>query len=266
MRRVTSDSVPANIIERQAIRSDGIRLLRKLHNAKDGNNAKYTRIVVVGHSLGSVIGYDILKFYWADVNEKLLIASGSRAACKLKELDQCHTPESYQKAQDALIKALPLDKPWRITDFITLGCPLTHADFLLAESKNDLNLLKEQRELPTSPPQKDKKTNRYSFDVKNERDEVIGEKLHHAAHFALTKWTNLYFPDDLIGGKLGPLFDYGVLDIKCDFFPHRRSFGWLRSHTQYWSNDRDSSPTSVDYLKAIISWPDHQSLDATGSS
>jgi hypothetical protein len=256
------DSVPANILERQAIRAEGVDLLRRLHDAKDGNKPKYDRIIIIGHSLGSVIGYDILKFYWAEVNEQLLIASGSNAASKLKELDQCNTPESYQKAQDVLIKALPSDKPWRITDFITLGSPLTYADFLIATSADDLNLLKKQRELPTCPPQKDEETHRYSFEDKDDKDKVVGEKLHHAAHFAVTKWTNFYFPEDLIGGKVGPLFGQGVVDIKCDFPPDRNPFGWLlrwlRSHTQYWPNDRDPPPTSLNHLKAIMSWPDRR--------
>jgi hypothetical protein len=169
------DSLPANIVERQAIRAEGVDLLRKLHDAKDGDKPKYDRIIVIGHSLGSVIGYDILKFYWADMNEQLLIAPGSDAASRLKELERCSTPESYQHAQDILIKALPSDKLWRITDFITLGSPLTYADFLIATSKGDLNLLKEQRELPTCPPQKDEKTHRYSFEDKDDKDEVRGE-------------------------------------------------------------------------------------------
>jgi hypothetical protein len=256
------DSVPANIIERQAIRAEAVNLLRKLHDAKDGNKPKYDRIIIIGHSLGSVIGYDILKFYWAEVNEKLLIASGSAAANKLKELEQCNTPESYQQAQDALIEALPSDKPWRITDFITLGSPLTYADFLIATSEDDLNLLKKQRELPTCPPRKDEETHRYSFEDKDDKGQVVGEKLHHAAHFAVTKWTNLYFPEDPIGGEVSPLFGQGVLDKKCHFLPEPGSLDMLlrwRSHTRYWSQHRNTSQQSVDHLKAIVSWPNHQS-------
>ena len=48
-------SSPSNIKMRQEIRSEGVQLLRKLHEQG------YGRIVVVGHSLGSVIAYDILK-------------------------------------------------------------------------------------------------------------------------------------------------------------------------------------------------------------
>lgn len=50
---------PRNISLRQQVRANGIKLLRHLHAS-----GRYDRIVVVGHSLGSVIGYDILKHYW----------------------------------------------------------------------------------------------------------------------------------------------------------------------------------------------------------
>lgn len=53
------NAAPANIAERHAIRRDGIALLKKLHDPASG----YDQIVIVGHSLGSVIGYDMLKHY-----------------------------------------------------------------------------------------------------------------------------------------------------------------------------------------------------------
>lgn len=50
---------PGNIESRQAIRDAGVRLLMHLHAS-----GKYSRIVIVGHSLGSIIGYDILTHAW----------------------------------------------------------------------------------------------------------------------------------------------------------------------------------------------------------
>ena len=204
-----------------------MELLRRLHDAKVNSKPKYDRIIVIGHSLGSAIGYDIMKFYWVDVHEQLLIKSNSDAARKLKDLikagkavsadSQGNNCNSYQEAQEALIRALPLDSPWRITDFITLGSPLTYGDFVLARSEEELELRQRQRELPTCPPQEDEDTRGYSFPVENKNGEVIGEVLHHAAYFALTRWTNLYFPGDLIGGEVGRLFGSGVLDLECDF-------------------------------------------------
>lgn len=50
---------PSYVETRNWIRTEGIKLLIDHHNA-----GKYDRIVVVGHSLGSVIGYDILRHAW----------------------------------------------------------------------------------------------------------------------------------------------------------------------------------------------------------
>src|SRR5262249_35906130 len=46
-------------------------------------------------------------------------------------------------------QALP-DPRWLITDFVTLGSPLAHAEFLIAASADDLAKRKFERELPES--------------------------------------------------------------------------------------------------------------------
>jgi hypothetical protein len=53
------DPSPGNILERRNIRMEGISLLKRLHES-----GKYDRVVLVGHSLGSVIAYDLVKFLW----------------------------------------------------------------------------------------------------------------------------------------------------------------------------------------------------------
>ena len=57
---------PSNIRLRQEIRADGIKLLESIHKSTD---PVYDRVIVVGHSLGSVIAYDILKYLWQQINE-----------------------------------------------------------------------------------------------------------------------------------------------------------------------------------------------------
>jgi hypothetical protein len=52
-------ATPKNVAVRQAIRAAGIELLEKLHR-----DERYDRIIVVGHSLGSVIAVDILHHFW----------------------------------------------------------------------------------------------------------------------------------------------------------------------------------------------------------
>ena len=58
--------LPRNIRLRQKIRGECVRLLRTLHAS-----GEYDRIIVVGHSLGSVIAYDAITHLWQEFNEEL---------------------------------------------------------------------------------------------------------------------------------------------------------------------------------------------------
>jgi hypothetical protein len=238
---------PANVAERQAIRSDGVALLRGLHKARNERGGpKYDRIIVVGHSLGSVIGYDILKFYWAEVHQQgaLRLGAESDTAGLLADLARGppRTATDYQQAQLAVWGALAQEKPWRITHFVTLGSPLTYADFLLAETAKELGRRQDQKELPRCPPAAEKESYCFRAEGPGGGEEMM---LHHAALFALTRWTNFYFPGDLIGGPVAHHFGDGVLDIPCTFGPGRE--GWwllfkkrsnrLWSHVWYWRAD-----------------------------
>ncbi len=59
-------ATPSNIAQRQKIREAGVSLLESLHAS-----GRYQRIVVVGHSLGSVVGYDVLTHFWGRRVDKL---------------------------------------------------------------------------------------------------------------------------------------------------------------------------------------------------
>jgi hypothetical protein len=81
------DVAPVNIERRHEILKGGIDLLCELHARRSDFELRtagsdtaemtaqphyvYDRVVVVGHSLGSIIGYEILKHYWARVNRYL---------------------------------------------------------------------------------------------------------------------------------------------------------------------------------------------------
>src|SRR5207342_3016813 len=69
------DVDPKNVARRYAILRGGIKLLQKLHEDHDEGKAgikyRYGRVVLVGHSLGSVIAYDILRHYWGKVNGQI---------------------------------------------------------------------------------------------------------------------------------------------------------------------------------------------------
>jgi hypothetical protein len=61
-------------------------------------------------------------------------------------------------------------------------------------------------------------------------------RLHHAAVFACTRWTNLYFPckallvGDLVAGPLAPVLGGGIRDVAV----HTRRWFGLLSHNFYW--------------------------------
>lgn len=254
---------PQNIRLRHTIRSEGLQLLRDLHK-------RYDRIILVGHSLGSVIGYDLITRLWQEHNDKYPGLERTDIQAKVRECmqrrvsaqpvledllcpagEELYTARSdggvkeYQKIQREAWRELRLlGNAWRISDFITLGSPLSHAMLLLACGREDLESRKRQRELPTCPPQLDDKGYAYRAPVSS--DVGNGKKftplvLHHAAPFAVTRWTNLYFPahlgvfGDLVGGPLHPVFGPGIRDI-----PVRTQAlaGFARltplAHTLYW--------------------------------
>ena len=81
--------------------------------------------------------------------------------------------------------------------------------------------------------------------------------LADAAPFAVTRWTNLYFPcraifrGDVVGGPLAPLFGAGVKDVAVATLQRH---GFL-SHTFYWSPfeaDHGQASAPVPALKAAL--------------
>jgi hypothetical protein len=153
----------------------------------------------------------------------------------------------------------PVRFPWRITDFVTLGSPLTYAPFLLARDWKDFCEAKDQREFPTCPPRR----NDQRDDDKKEGDGGLLRRmlpgntsprhevriLHHGALFACTRWTNLYFPGDIVGGPLAftadpwdpkkrvELFGIGVRDVALEGPSARRKV----SHVKYWDAEEASA-------------------------
>ena len=241
---------PRTVEARNAIRSAGVALLERLHN--DG---RYRRIIVVGHSLGSVIAYDVLRFAWSrtatdwrDRVEAGKLVPTRPALPKLAESEALAAKSEAEiqagwheaaKSNFAEHRALGLD--WLVTDLITVGSPLAHSDLLLAGNRADLERRQHERELPTSPPHREDRQH-FSFQ-RPVRDGKRGPRpwvLDHAAVFALTTWTNLYFPcrhlfyGDPVGGTIGDLFGPGVRDCAVRTSLWR---GWL-SHTFYWTRDR----------------------------
>jgi hypothetical protein len=239
---------PDNIEARNRIRGEGIKLLRSLHT-----EGKYNRIVVVGHSLGSVIGYDIIRNLWVDLRkpvipypQKQTELKGFRAeAAKLGKGET--TPaqvEAFQQAQHRLWQEYRrVGIPWLITDFITLGSPLTHAQLLMADRPEDLTRRKNQFEYPCCPPCGGEDLYYgQQYRLTSNGTSVLRKIFipHHGTPFSCIRWTNIYFPyhdlifGDLIGGPLSGVFGNGVRDMGVSPATERLLDRSLSSHTRYW--------------------------------
>lgn len=267
-------SHPQNIALRQKIRADGVALLKQLHEV-----GKYDRIIVVGHSLGSVIAYDIMSRLWSEYNEQYdfrareneleaMLAAGQAPQPNVRHnlyqsglLLNTNSPapnvndpkDPLTLFRQAQVQAWKEQKhwgnPWRISDFVSIGSPLAHALLLLASDQQEFEQRKRQRELPTCPPTKEGKG--YAYAHSNNLHLKSGKiftplTLHHAAPFAVTRWTNLYFPaffglfGDLIGGPMRAVFGWGIQDVPVKLNSWRR-FTPL-AHTAYWNIEATQVP------------------------
>ena len=260
---------PDNIAARKAVRERGLTLLRDIHSG-DAASGGYDRVVLVGHSLGSILAHDLVSYFWAEQMGAQAFISGSfkgqavsavEAAAEAMERDpSAATLAAFRAAQGRLGRILrtqssgaPLPSRWLISDLVTIGSPLTHAEFLLADGAEALEARGRARELPLCPPFRealdpqldaaarlggmlaDGQTRLMSYRPNPMAD---GWALHFAAPFAAVRWTNVFDParrvaqGDMISGPLAPNFGRGIvdLDISKGDRPSRRF-----SHTRYWN-------------------------------
>lgn len=228
---------PPNVARRQEIRSNGVELLEKLMCSTTAKGEpEYDQIIIVAHSLGTIIAYDILTQLFARHNTTL--RSDTPATMPQPERDAMERmirragglavepggpptdPEpldidAFQEQQArCLAEAQGQGSTWIISDFITLGSPLTHAEFLLADSREDLRSRQASRVLPVCPPtlEYDGGTKLFHFSYGPDNDPAQRRLPHHAALFAYTRWTNIYSDHrmillgDLISGPLAKVF------------------------------------------------------------
>jgi len=271
---------PGNVAVRREIRRQAVRMLEALHLS---NN--YDRIVVVAHSLGTVVSYDMLRAYYSRVND-VLPDPGSLGAgfdeVDRGTLDKAAAREKGREmvariawtvgnaqARMAAGKAEPGDdslKAWLVTDFVTLGSPLTHALYLMcrgnteSELQDDFARRTREREFPTCPPLMIDGDYRLTFENPNDHK----RQFHHGGQFALTRWTNLYFPvsqllwGDAIGGEVGPLFGdppgTNVADVPVYTNTSRRNSFF--AHVHYWDLKFGNSAPHIEALKKAIDLAD----------
>ncbi|MBY3101149.1 hypothetical protein HFO69_26135 [Rhizobium laguerreae] len=277
---------PDNIAARAAVRERGLALLRALHKGD-----KYDRVILVAHSLGTILAYDLVTYFWAEREEARSFPTSSASFAALQKLElaaaaldavivkaqasgttarltlgQCNTIRAgkeflrFRQAQAELRRTMrdpaKLSSNWLISDFITLGSPLTHAEFLLARDWSDLLSRQSQREVPTSPPVREeleprtlaiaKKLGGFPIESDERNSRLLSFptrknppewSLHHGAAFAVVRWTNVFdrsryvFQGDLISGPLGPSFGPAIEDIDlADLDGQSTRF----THTRYW--------------------------------
>lgn len=261
---------PANVAVRRTIRMEAVNTLHNLHNS-----GYYDRIIVVAHSLGTVVAYDMLRAYFSRICADLppvanfgrdfdeIDSATWQASVAGSAADKKMLREKARRAVESIALAAEQAggdknvKTWLVTDFVTLGSALTHARFLMCIG-NTRRLLEAdfcrriaEREFPTCPPKRLDNDGLLTF-----RHPKTGlRRVHHGALFGLTRWTNVFFPmvqifwGDAIGGKLAPTFGSHIVDYPvatranggADFF----------THTAYWDVCREPEMFQAPHIVAL---------------
>jgi len=246
--------IPDNIAERSHIRQQGIQFLEKLHTLQD--ITQVDRIIIVAHSLGTVVAYDLIRLLWTKYNESsskpsiaqppALVAVSNFAAAP-STIDQSDH-QNFQDAQQACWREQRgLGNPWLVTDFVTLGAALNAAEYFM-QTNTDIQELIEQREMPVCPPVTDPPKNVIYYPhmlplqppAKRRKSVQV---LHHGAPFGVIRWTNIFYTSDFVGGAMQRIFGQGIRDV-----PIERSSPWFYpgGHTAYW--DKDDKNNALDKI------------------
>ena len=247
-------AAPGTVAKRRDARARGLDLLRGLI---DDN--RYDRIVLVGHSLGTILAYDLLQILWTEYGpgpsnsrqEPDVLAAFKAVGTKALPIDSKERAKTRMEAAElaefremqwrcyALLRDRPTKqtRPWKISDFVTLGSPLTHAEFLVTRNAADFSKAVDERLLATCPPVSETKEPSILYGGRGNPQHP-----HHAAVFAATRWTNIYDKDrgwsggwltgDPISGPLTENFGPGIENVQIKL---KWSLGRVFTHTQYWS-------------------------------
>lgn len=262
------DTSPRSYEVRHDIRSGVTEFMAALHRS-----GQYDRIIVVGHGLGSFIAYDGISSLWSRYNKlhKGAVAEGAAndpagdgpvlaglagVEAAAAQLDLDPSDESRRKfrasQRDLWIGQRQQGNPWLITDLVTIGSPMYLADHLVTADRKTFDARVSRWELPTCPPQDEgaeyndvHRTGRW-FSWNNKGRRV----LYHGAPFAVTRWTNVWFParagifGDWLGGPLAPLFGDGIADIEISG-NRPASLVPARPQSKYFAYPDDTTPGSV---------------------
>jgi hypothetical protein len=245
----------AGTVEKRAlIRNRGLTLLKKLMM-----DDAYDRIVLVSHSLGSIIAYDLLQILWAEfrprgleaVRDKAKLAAvdavdnatlGSDGSKWPKDLEDFvgFRRDQWQLYQQLRTKDADHPLPWKISDFVTLGSPLTHSEFLVTYNLAEFRRGLAERLFSACPPIADggKAGGTVLYREGHSPAGTAQRAVHHGAVFAATRWTNVFdrgngwATGDPVSGPMAENFGPGVENIQVEL---KGSLGRIFTHTLYWS-------------------------------
>ncbi len=265
---------PANVAGRREIRKQAVDMLASLHTC-----GFYDRVIVVAHSLGTVVAYDMMRAYYARIARRLRLPADPAALEELNKADLAELDADAARARGrSIIRQFAHDVPhmaasdrirsledwrkpaaWLVTDFVTLGAALVHAEYLMCLG-NTFNLLDgdfgrrvKEREFPTCPPAELPGDGLLTFTP--EDPPGAARRFHHGGPFALTRWTNLFFPmsqilwGDPVGGPLAPLFGSHIKDVSVYTGGANRP-DWL-AHVKYWSFPDEESSIVPPHILAL---------------
>ena len=266
---------PANVAGRREIRKQAVDTLDELHAC--GN---YDRIIVVAHSLGTVIAYDMLRVYYGRICGRLPDPHGLEPEVKqvdegtldsqalrrngrevIRKIAAIADAQAQAQAADCIApanKAQPAKTTsWLVTDFVTLGSPLVHAHYLMCRGNTAAKLAEDfkrrvrEREFPVCRPEKIDRDGLLTFH--NPRMQT--RQFHHGGPFGLTRWTNLFFPmrqliwGDAVGGPLADVFGNDVLDVEvCTRTP---GVADLFTHVKYWDVECKPGLRKAPHIEAL---------------
>jgi len=298
---------PGDIESRDKVRALGVDLLKELHRPGADGKPRYGRIVVIAHSLGAVVTYDAIRLAFDELREPTPLALPPRGPAERRQphawafaTAEPGEPPFLDASGQAVVRQLAgaayhrlqtdlqaeqrsMGVAWRVTDFITVGSPLTHAADLLSSKNVSFARRMRENELPGCPPLGEqqnrerawaasrprkavqlaagtKGTGRVAFYREQEDGPLIA---HEASPFATTRWTNLYFPmtrwlaGDPVGGPAADVFGRGVVDTEVEVSApdkeRRKVMRWpVRAHTWYWHRvDRGSGNADKDCIDQL---------------
>ncbi|WP_245440829.1 hypothetical protein [Mesorhizobium sanjuanii] len=242
----------ATVEKRALVRDRGLKLLKRLMM-----DDAYDRVVLVSHSLGSIIAYDLLQILWADFRPRKLEAVRDKARLKAIHAIDKPTLKSDGSAWPDRLDDLPAFRrdqwelyrqlrtksadhplPWKISDFVTLGSPLTHSEFLVTQNLAELRRGIAERLFSACPPVGEGAAGSVLYEEGHSRSGKRQRAVHHGAVFAATRWTNIFdrgngwLTGDPISGPMTENFGPGVENVQVEL---RGSLGHVFTHTLYWS-------------------------------